>query len=293
MSADILEILKFYQSAGVDIALEDEPVDCFELSRVEIAQSRQKTTHAADARISRNTRPHPEQMESRSGHASKSRASPSLQGNSSSPLQEFDPQTAEEARELAKSAPDIETLKQHVMAFEGCRLKKTAKNTVFADGNHEARIMLVGEAPGADEDQQGLPFVGRSGQLLDRILAAIGHSRESVYISNILPWRPPGNRTPTLHEIEICRPFIERHMELVNPEILVFLGGVSAKTLLNEKTGIMRLRGKWHEIDVAGRKIPAMPTFHPAYLLRNPSAKAKTWQDFLSIRRKYSEIVAS
>ena len=146
--------------------------------------------------------------------------------------------------------------------------------------------MLIGEAPGRDEDIQGLPFVGRSGQLLDKMLAAIDLDRTKVYISNILPWRPPGNRTPTTQEMAICLPFIERHIALAAPEILVFVGGVSAKTLLDTSQGIMRLRGKWQTYICDGREIPALPTLHPAFLLRQPAQKQAAWADLLSLREK-------
>ncbi len=174
-----------------------------------------------------------------------------------------------------------------MQAFEGCNLKFTAKQLVFADGNPEADLMLVGEAPGRDEDIEGLPFVGRSGQLLDRILAAIGRDRKSAYIANVIPWRPPGNRTPTPHETEICRPFIERQIELANPKVLVTLGGPSAKTLLHATDGILRLRGNWkvHRTP-SGAEIPTMPTLHPAYLFRNPAHKKLAWRDFLEIKKR-------
>ncbi|TIU97953.1 MAG: uracil-DNA glycosylase, partial [Mesorhizobium sp.] len=150
-----------------------------------------------------------------------------------------------------------------------------------------ADLMLVGEAPGRDEDLEGLPFVGRSGRLLDSMLAAIGLDRTSAYIANVIPWRPPGNRTPTLHETEICRPFIERQIELVNPKVLVNLGGPSAKTLLNTTEGILRLRGNWRvHTTQSGIAIPAMPTLHPAYLLRTPAHKKLAWRDFLEVKAK-------
>ncbi|TIV27765.1 MAG: uracil-DNA glycosylase, partial [Mesorhizobium sp.] len=178
--------------------------------------------------------------------------------------------------------------------FDGCNLKFTAKNLVFADGNPNADLMLVGEAPGRDEDLEGLPFVGRSGRLLDRMLAAIGLDRASAYIANVIPWRPPGNRTPTPHETEICRPFIERQIELVNPKVLVNLGGPSAKTLLNTAEGILRLRGNWRvHTTASGIAIPAMPTLHPAYLLRTPAHKKLAWRDFLEVKAKLQALAPS
>jgi DNA polymerase len=191
------------------------------------------------------------------------------------------------ARELAAGAATLDELRECMAGFEGCNLKFTAKNMVFADGNPQANVMFVGEAPGRDEDLEGKPFVGRSGQLLDRMLSAIGLDRSSAYISNVIPWRPPGNRAPTPQETEICRPFIERHIELVKPKVLVHLGGASAKTLLNTTEGILRLRGNWRNYSgAAGLEIAAMPTLHPAYLLRTPAHKRLAWRDFLEVKMK-------
>jgi len=187
---------------------------------------------------------------------------------------------------LAAAAGTLAELKTAIENFEDCALKRTATHTVFADGNPEAAAVFVGEAPGAEEDLRGLPFVGKAGQLLDRMLAAIGLDRSSAYITNILFWRPPGNRQPTSGEIAACLPFVERHIEILSPKILVFLGGTAAKTLLGRNEGIMRLRGRWFDYATPGlsRPIPAIPTFHPAYLLRSPGQKRAAWQDFLAIR---------
>ncbi len=190
------------------------------------------------------------------------------------------------ARELAQAAGTLDELKAALAGFEGCALKQTAMNLVFADGNPQARVMLVGEGPGAEEDRQGLPFVGASGQLLDRMLAAIGLDRSSVYITNLLFWRPPGNRTPTGTEIAACLPFVERHIELVDPQYLLLAGGISAKTLLGRSQGILKLRGHWAHYQHAGlvRPIPALASLHPAYLLRQPGQKRLAWRDFLALR---------
>ena len=169
--------------------------------------------------------------------------------------------------------------------FDGCALKSTATRLVFADGNPLARIMFVGVAPGRDEDIEGLPFVGRSGKLLDRMIAAIGLDRSKAYIANVIPWRPPGNRTPTPQETQICLPFIQRQIELVNPDVLVTLGNPSTQTLLSTREGIMRTRGKWFDYDTGTRTIRAMATFHPAYLLRSPSYKRMSWQDLRAIAK--------
>lgn len=202
-------------------------------------------------------------------------------------------QGALDAREAAAAASTLDELRDKLEAFEGCALKFTATKTVFSDGNPDSDVMFIGEAPGVEEDRQGKPFVGASGQLLDRMLAAIGlsrggHGAEGAYISNVLFWRPPGNRSPTTAEIAACLPFIQRHIELVKPRILVYLGGTAAKTMLDTPQGIMRLRGKWVDHSTPGldHPIPAIPTFHPAYLLRTPAQKRETWSDFLSIKKK-------
>lgn len=189
------------------------------------------------------------------------------------------------AREAAKTAKTLPELRAILATFDGCALKATATQLVFADGNPQARVMLVGEAPGRDEDIEGLPFVGRSGKLLDRMLAAIGLERTKVYIANIVPWRPPGNRTPTPQEQQICLPFILRQIELANPDILVCLGGPSAQALLGIKDGITKTRGRWFTFDTGSREIRAIATFHPAFLLRSPLQKRFAWRDFLAIKK--------
>jgi DNA polymerase len=194
------------------------------------------------------------------------------------------------ARELARSAETLQALSDTFAAFDGCDLKKTAKSFVFGDGNPDARIMFIGEAPGAEEDRQGLPFVGPAGRLRDLMLAAIGLKRPDVYITNILPWRPPGNRNPTDAETVACMPFIERHIELVRPEILIPVGGTAAKALLNTREGIMKLRGRWlvYTTPQTGG-VPARAILHPAYLLRSPAQKRDTWYDLIAIRRRLDE----
>ena len=198
-------------------------------------------------------------------------------------------ETARAAREMARAATTLEELRAALERFEGCNLKITATRLVFADGDPQGRVMLVGEAPGRDEDIQGLPFVGRSGQLLDRMLAAIGLTRNDVYIANVVPWRPPGNRTPTPQETAACRPFIERQIELADPDFLVILGTAAAKELLDSPEGILKLRGRWREFDTGRRKIRAMATLHPAYLLRQPLQKRLAWRDFLTLKAALEE----
>ncbi len=189
------------------------------------------------------------------------------------------------AREAAKSAATLDALRAELARFDGCALKTTAMNLVFADGNTDAQVMFVGEAPGAEEDREGLPFVGRSGKLLDRMLAAIGLDRRQVYIAYIVPWRPPGNRTPTPQESAICLPFVRRQIELSNAEVLVCLGGPSAQTLLNIRDGITKSRGRWYPFQAGARELRALATFHPAFLLRSPLQKRLAWRDFLALRK--------
>jgi DNA polymerase len=192
------------------------------------------------------------------------------------------------ARETARGAGSLEELRALLQGFDGCALKATATQLVFADGDPQAPIMFVGEAPGRDEDIEGLPFVGRSGKLLDRMLAAIGLDRSSAYIANVIPWRPPGNRTPTPQETQICLPFILRQIELAGPDVLVCLGGPSSQALLDVKEGILKTRGRWFPFQTGAREIRAIATLHPAYLLRQPLQKRLAWRDFLAIRKALS-----
>jgi len=254
------DLLDFYSEMGVDALLGESPVDRF--ASAEPA--------APAARATRPTAP------------------PADFGSVSRPTLAAPPAPDEavmQARSAAKTAKTLDELRAILDNFEGCALKSTASQLVFADGNPEARLMLVGEAPGRDEDIEGLPFVGRSGKLLDRMLAAIGFDRTSVYIANIVPWRPPGNRTPTPQESQTCLPFILRQIELADPDILVCLGGPSAQTLLGIKEGITKTRGRWFSFETGKREIRAMPTFHPAFLLRSPLQKRFAWRDFLAIKK--------
>ena len=186
----------------------------------------------------------------------------------------------------ASGAADLDALRERLLAFDGCALKKTATSTVFGEGPAGARLMIVGEAPGADEDRQGRPFVGPSGRLLERMLAAVGLARGEVYIANTVYWRPPGNRTPSAEEVEACRPFIHRQIALVAPEVLMLAGGAAAKTLLGTTEGIMRLRGRWQRFATPDGPVDVMPTFHPAFLLRSPARKREAWRDLLAVRAR-------
>jgi uracil-DNA glycosylase family 4 len=207
-------------------------------------------------------------------------------------LTESAAEPAQSARALAAQATTIEALAALVSGFDACPLKRTATNTVFADGNPLAPVMMIGEAPGADEDRIGKPFVGRSGQLLDRMLAAVGLDRTGVQITNVIYWRPPGNRKPTAAEIASCLPFVFRHIVLSRPKVLVLAGGTAASSLLDMAEGITRLRGRWFDLAVPGldATLPTLPMFHPAFLLRSPERKREAWRDLLALKAKLAEL---
>jgi DNA polymerase len=269
--AALHELIEWYHEAGIDLALDEMPHDRFAESVAERTEARKPAIRPV----------------------SPARSEPPLApiAPQRPPLEA--PEAAERsARALAAEAATLDDLRALMERFDGCALKHSARRLVFADGNPRARIMLVGEAPGRDEDELGLPFVGRSGQLLDRMLAAIGLDRQCAYISNIIPWRPPGNRTPTPQEIAICLPFIARHIELVDPAVLVCLGGPSAQTLLSQREGILRLRGRWFDYAAGARTIPALATLHPAYLLRQPAQKRLAWRDLRALKARYEALAA-
>jgi DNA polymerase len=264
-------LLEFHLEAGIDCFLDEGPHDRFAESALLKAAREQARAAPSPLAIPADLRPAPPPV------PAPTRTLPSLAGAPE--------EAALLARELAGGAATLAELETLVGAFEGCALRFSAKNLAFSDGNPEARIMLVGEAPGAEEDRLGKPFVGRSGQLLDRMLAAIGLDRSSVYIANVVPWRPPGNRTPTPQEISTCRPFIERQITLCDPDILVLLGGPATQTLLATKEGILRMRGRWASYRTEKREIRAFATLHPAYLLRQPLQKRLAWRDLRALRK--------
>ena len=270
----VQELLTFYLEAGVDCALMDEPVD--RLSDDDAVAVRDPAQPSA--RIA------PEPLATHA-HA----PTPATRGDIV-PAPEV---AIQSAREASRTAPSLEALRILLENFDGCALKSTATRLVFADGNPQARIMFVGEAPGREEDIEGLPFVGRSGKLLDRMMSAIGLDRTTAYVANVIPWRPPGNRTPTPQETQICLPFIQRQIELANPDVLVTLGNPATQTLLRTRDGIMKTRGRWFDYDTGTRKIRALATFHPAYLLRSPSYKRLAWQDLRSIAIALEQAPAS
>ena len=244
--AEALAALDWYRAAGVDVAVGDEPVDRFATSAIVPPK---RAAQAAPIPVA--------------------------------PLV-TDPG---ETRAIAAAAGTLEELRAAMDAYDGCSLKHRATQLCFADGNPEAQIMLVGEGPGEQEDKLGKPFVGRAGQLLDRMLGAIGLDRTKVYIANMVPWRPPGNRNPTPEELALCAPFLHRQVELVAPKLLVTLGNVPTQALFETAQGITRMRGNWKTLQINSISVPTLPTLHPAFLLRTPTAKAQAWKDMLSLKQ--------
>lgn len=268
--AEARQLLKWLVDAGADEAFADQPIDRFAVAAEAARPVERAPTPVVERPVQRPAEPLPPR-------APASFAPPSA--------------AAGGAREMAAKCKTLAELKAAVESFEGCSLKVTAKNTVFADGHADAPVMLIGEAPGRDEDLEGLPFVGRSGQLLDRMLQAIGLTRaSSAYITNVIFWRPPGNRPPTPDEAAICAPFLLRHIELKQPKVLLLLGGTPVKHVLNVEAGITKIRGRWGTYSANGVEIPVLPTFHPAYLLRQPGAKRQAWQDLISLKLKLREM---
>ena len=271
-------LLDWYVAAGVDETITEEPVNRFAVvpaaapvENAGVVREAQTAFKAPGAAPPAPLRPAPK--------------APQLQSRDAA---------VQTAQEVAAGCATLEELRAAFEAFDGCPLKETAMSFVFADGNPDARLMIVGEAPGAEEDRQGLPFVGPAGRLLDKILVAIELDRTQAYITNILPWRPPGNRNPTDAEISACLPFLERHIALASPKILLFVGGTAAKTLLSRTEGIMRLRGKWTTYEPAsGDPITARAMLHPAYLIHQPAQKRETWNDLLDVKARLDALPQS
>ncbi|HZP19253.1 MAG TPA: uracil-DNA glycosylase [Bauldia sp.] len=255
---DLADLVAWYAAMGVDVALEEAPVD----------------------RLAPSPAPVPPRGAERAPPARPVAPAVIARPGATIPSEEV----VASARMAAAAAATLDELREALARFEGCNLRLTATQLVFADGNPDSRVMLIGEAPGRDEDLQGLPFVGRSGQLLDRMLAAIGLTRNDVYIANVVPWRPPGNRTPTPQETAVCRPFIRRQIELADPDFLVCLGAPAAAEIMGNTQGILKFRGQWRDFDTGRRTIRALATLHPAYLLRQPQQKRLAWRDLLSLR---------
>jgi len=262
-----LALLRWYVEMGADEAIAAEPVNRFAPAPAVVAPAP----------------PSPPRRQ----------AAPSVAAAPPKALIESLAEAAQSARRLAAGAETLEMLAALIAGFDGCGLKRTATNTVFADGNPAAPVMLIGEGPGADEDRIGRPFVGRAGQLLDRMLAAIQLDRQGVHITNVVYWRPPGNRTPTTAEIASCLPFVFRHIALVRPKILVLAGATAAGALLPGGQGITRLRGRWFNLEIPGlaEPMPTLPMFHPSFLLRTPERKREAWRDLLALRARLDEVL--
>ncbi len=265
---DILSHLQWYVDTGVDETIDHETLDWFTLpqqvvQKTSILENSAVLRKAVSAKIST-----PKTLAMRTVN-----------------------QIAEKADLIARSCNNLESLNEAIKNFEGSQLKSMATHTVFSDGNMDRGIMIIGDAPGVAEDRMGKPFVGENGQLLDKMFKAIGLNRDDdFYVTNILPWRPPGNRSPTPDEITICMPFIKRHIDLIAPKIIILLGGICAGSLLNTDVGITRLRGKWANYNNDGIQIPVRPLLHPAYLIKQPKTKKDTWHDLLEIKNRIKEL---
>jgi DNA polymerase len=284
---DILALLAWYREMGVDVAVAESPTDW--LAKGDIAPGAHLSfakAEAIDATLSAPVERTPVQI--RTEAVPRTSAAPASRQSVPVAPRQFptaSPDTATmAARQAARSAGSLEALHESLKQFDGCGLKATAKNLCFYRGAPGARLMIIGEAPGREEELEGKPFVGRAGQLLDKMLAAIGLTEADVHITNIVYWRPPGNRTPTPQEAQVCRPFLERPLELVSPEIVLTLGGPATAAILDVQGGIMKARGRWCEVTIGEYSVRAMPTLHPAYLLRTPAAKRLTWRDLLAVK---------
>ena len=268
MAEGLTGLLRWYAEMGVDIAVDDAPHDRFAESRAGVSA----------------------QAEERSPPAAPPATFETGRRVMAEPAAALPAEAIAAAGDQAAAAQDLDDLREKLSRFDGCGLKATATRLVFGDGNPSAEIMFIGEAPGADEDREGVPFVGRAGQLLDKMLASIGLDRGKVYIANVVPWRPPGNRTPTPLETAACLPFTRRQIALVNPKILVCLGAASAQTLLGGKEGVMRMRGRWFAYPAGGKEIRALAMLHPAYLLRQPAQKKLAWQDLRMLGKEINRL---
>lgn len=275
---ETLAVLQFYVALGLDEAIEEQPIDRRRLDAPPAANSAaEMVSQAGASRVPREQPP----------------AEPPSQASARSAPRAFDPsQASADAERAAAACRDLAALEEAVRAFDGCVLKATAMNTVFADGDPDAPVMYVGEAPGAEEDRQGKPFVGASGQLLDKMLDAIGLGRGGVYITNAVFWRPPGDRTPTRAEVAVCLPFVRRHLALKRPKLVILGGATAAQAVLESKLTIGRLRNKWHGLKLGddGDPIPTIATYHPSFLIRTPERKRDAWMDFLRLRMKLREL---
>ena len=310
---EIIDFLQWYIEVGCDDLIDEQPLNRFALSaerevRAERAVSAQPLAYQAPETNQPNAHPSvdiPAPVRAQAPHKTQAQAPQEARAQAPHKTQAQAPQqTMAQPQVFAQSIPplaapnlaeiaSLSDLRDALSNFDGSSLKKMAKNMVFSDGNPESRVMLIGEAPGREEDRQAKPFTGPSGQLLDKMLAHIGLDRSTVYIANLIPWRPPGDRTPSSDEVALFLPFLMRHIELVSPDIIVAVGGTAAKALLNSPTGITKLRGQWSSLPCAGRDIPILPMFHPAFLLRTPARKAEAWADLCALRAKLASQVTA
>lgn len=270
--AEILSMLRWYQANGVDVAVMEQAQDRFAEAQATRKQPLRPQAAPAPAAVGASSAP-----------AAQKPASPTVP----------DAAEFEAAAATAAACTTMEELRAAYTAYDGCPLKPRATQIVFADGNPEAEIMLIGEAPGQDEDLRGKPFVGRAGQLLDRMLAAIGLDRDKVFIVNTVAWHPPGNRNPSPLEVASCRPFLDRQVQLASPKLVMSLGLVATQTLFAEKISITRTRGQWRDVSFGDFTVPVLPTLHPAFLLRQPRQKRNAWQDLLTLKAALSGLDAA
>ena len=289
ITANWEDLIRFYAESGVDSALNDAPVDRFaEAAALAAAQPKRvaqpnNTTRNNAAASAGNAQQAPRQNPaSPANQQQRAQQAPAPAQASIAPEV-----LLEEARKLAGSTDNLDMLQQAMAGFDGCRLKFTAKNICFADGSANADLMVIGDTPGRDDDLEGIPFSGPAGHMLERILAAINLKREQVYLANTLPWRPPGNRPATPLELDLCRPFLDRQIELVAPKVIVALGDPAAKALTGSREPIYKLRGNWHSLTTAGgQTVAIMPSLHPDYLLRTPAQKRFAWEDWLMVKMR-------
>ncbi|TCR93138.1 uracil-DNA glycosylase [Rhizobium sp. BK376] len=283
--AELAALLHFHADAGVDWLLEEEPVDRFaEFEAMKLArqgartsQPRIDTPSQAPASAARaQTERRPAERQPAPSASPQSRNAPAIP----------DDQAIEQARFAAESARSLSELKTALEAFNGCNLKNSARSTVFATGDLESRIMVIGPMPGADDDREGIPFAGKAGQMLDRMLGAIGLNRQQIMLTNVIAWRPPGNRAPSVPEMEICRPFIDRQIALAEPKVLLLLGNFTARFFFGGNDTILGVRGQWRDVWISGTKIPAMASLHPQELLTAPINKRLAWNDLLAFKSR-------
>jgi uracil-DNA glycosylase family 4 len=278
--AELAALLHFHADAGVEWLLENEPVDRF--AEFEASKAARQGARPQASSVNTSVASPPAVSRPVDTGAPTSRSTPAIP----------DDRAVAEARLAAESARSLSELKTALEAFNGCNLKNSARSTIFAAGDSRSGIMVIGPMPSADDDREGIAFAGRVGQLLDRMLAAIGLKRDTVLLTNVIPWRPPGNRAPSAPEMEICRPFIERQIALAEPKLVLLLGNFTARFFFDSRETIHDLRGQWREIAISGRKIPAIASLHPHELLTAPINKRLAWNDLLAFRQRLDAIAS-